>query len=89
MPPALKAFFATMPIGLKIFAVVMEVVALLLLVQLWRGRDHLVAKLLWSPLLLVPFLGVLTYLVVHDPPQPSDPIDRPPERFDDFNPPRV
>ena len=76
-----------MSIGLKVFVVALEVGAVLLVVQLWRGRDRLVAKLLWSPLLLVPFLGALTYFLVHDPPPPSDPIDRPSQRYDDFIPP--
>lgn len=68
-----------MNLYLKIAAGVSEVVSLLCIAGLWRGRGPLAAKLLWSGVLVVPFLGPIFYSVWHDPPPPSDPIDRPPE----------
>lgn len=56
-----------------------EAVSLLCLAGLWRGQDGTAAKLLWSVVVLLPFFGPLAYAVWHDPPPPSDPVDRPPE----------
>ncbi len=61
---------------------VLEVAALALAVGLWCGRERPLSKALWTVVLLVPFLGLIAYALLHDPPPPSDPIDRPPERPD-------
>lgn len=61
---------------------VLELGALALAVGLWRGRDHLVKKVSWTIVLLVPFFGIIAYALLHDTPPTSDPIDRPPDRPD-------
>jgi hypothetical protein len=55
-----------------------EAVSLACLVSLWRGDGRAIAKLLWSLFVLVPLLGPIGFAVWHDPPPPSDPLDRPP-----------
>lgn len=64
-----------------------EVVAIALVVSLWRGREGVASKLLWTAVLMVPFFGVVAFSVWHDPPPPSDPIDRPPGGDWDVPPP--
>ena len=61
----------------------LEIVALALVVRIWRERHRSVtARLLWSAATLVPVLGLLAYLVWRDPPPPpNDPTDRPPGRY--------
>jgi hypothetical protein len=58
----------------------LELGALALAVELWCGRGRPFGKLLWTLILLVPFFGVIAYALLHNPPSPSDPVDRPPER---------
>jgi hypothetical protein len=53
--------------------------SLAILPGLWRGSDKLAAKLAWSAAVLVPLLGPIAFAVWHDPPPPSDKIDRPPD----------
>jgi hypothetical protein len=45
-------------------------------VSLWRGRDRLASKLLWTLLSVPPVLGPLLYAGVHDPPPVQDGVDR-------------
>lgn len=40
---------------------VLEVGALALTVGLWRGREGVVSKALWTAILLVPFFGIIAY----------------------------
>jgi hypothetical protein len=61
---------------------VLEVGALALAVGLWRGRERVILKVLWTVVLLVPLFGIIAYAVLHDPPPPSGPTDRPPDRPD-------
>jgi hypothetical protein len=68
-----------MDLAIKLVGGALEVAAVALAVGLWRGREHLVSKLVWTVVLLVPFFGVVAYAVWHDPPPPSDLIDRPPD----------
>jgi len=65
-------------LAIKVIGGVLELAALVLDVGLWRGREHVISKVLWTAVLLVPFFGILAYVVWHDPPPPSDPTDRPP-----------
>jgi hypothetical protein len=65
-----------------------EVGSIAAVVSLWRGPGRVLPKLLWTLVTLVAFFGILAYAVWHDPPPPSDPIDRPPERDWDV-PPRI
>ena len=45
---------------------VAELIALLLIVRLWRRRSMgLVARVFWSVFLLVPFVGLATYGFIH------------------------
>jgi hypothetical protein len=62
----------------KTFGVLLEAASIGLPRSLWRGREPIASKLLWTVVLLVPFLGIVAFAVWHDPPSPSDPIDRPP-----------
>jgi hypothetical protein len=66
---------------------VLELAAVGLAVGLWRGREHVLAKLLWTVILLVPAFGLIAFAVWHDPPPPSDLIDRPIGRDWDRPPP--
>ncbi len=65
---------------------ILEVGALALAVGVWRGREHAVRKVLWTLVLLVPAVGIIAFALLHDPPAPSDPIDRPPDRPDMWGP---
>jgi len=67
-----------MDLAIKLIGGALEVAALSLAVGLWRGREHVVSKVLWTVVLVVPFFGIVAYAVWHDPPPPSDPVDRPP-----------
>jgi hypothetical protein len=68
-----------MDLAIKIVGVVLEVASIGLAVVLWRGRERVVSKLLWTLVLLVPFLGIIAFAVWHDPPPPWGPTDRPPD----------
>lgn len=48
--------------------------------NLWRGTDKTMAKVAWTLEAVLPVLGPLVYAMWHDPPPPSDPIDRPLDR---------
>lgn len=61
---------------------VLEVVALALAIGLWRGRERVISKVLWTVVLVVPLFGIIAYALLHAPSPPSDPIDRPPDRPD-------
>ncbi len=69
-------------VGLALL-VVLELVALVLAHRVWRepGRS-LAARVLWTVVTLVPVLGLLAYALLRDPPPPSDPTDRRPERWE-------
>jgi hypothetical protein len=69
-----------------VLAVLFEVASIAAVVSLWRGPGRIAAKLLWTLVTLVPFFGIVAYAVWHDPPPPSDPIDRPPGRDWDVPP---
>lgn len=60
----------------------LELVAVVAAVRIWRekGRSR-AARLGWILLILVPVVGLLAYALLHDPPPPNDPIDRPPGRY--------
>ena len=45
-------------------------------VSLWRGRDGIASKLLWTVLSAFPMLGPLLYAGVHDPPPVQPEVDR-------------
>jgi hypothetical protein len=77
--PASSARGGCFDLDLKLAVGATEAVSLPCLARLWRGRDGPGVKLFWSTVVVVPFLGPLFYAVWHDPPAPSDPIDRPPE----------
>lgn len=67
----------------------LELASLALAVRLWRGAERVGVKLLWTAILAVPFFGIVAFAVWHDPPTPSDPIDRPIGRdWDQLPPPR-
>jgi len=49
---------------------VLEIVALIVTVRLWkRRRVKLVLRLLWSVVLLVPFFGLVVYVFLHEEPE--------------------
>lgn len=56
-----------------------RLLSLACLVNLWRGGGRTWPKLFWSVVAVAPFVGPLLYVVLREPPPPSDPIDRPPE----------
>ncbi len=45
-------------------------------VSLWRGRDGIASKLVWTVVSAVPLLGPLLYAGVHDPPPVQPEVDR-------------
>jgi formate-dependent nitrite reductase membrane component NrfD len=59
----------------------LELVAIVAAVRIWRqkGRSRL-ARLAWILLTLIPVIGLVLYAVLHDPPPPNGPTDRPPKR---------
>lgn len=59
----------------------LEIVAVLAAVRIWRetGRSR-AARLAWMAITLVPVLGLIAYALLHDPPPPNGPTDRPPKR---------
>jgi hypothetical protein len=59
----------------------LELVALVAAVRIWRekGRSR-TARLAWMLVTLVPVVGLVIYAVLHDPPPPNGPTDRPPKR---------
>jgi hypothetical protein len=69
-----------------VVGVLVEVASIAAVVSLWRGPGKIVTKLLWTVGTLVPFFGIVAYAAWHDPPPPSDPIDRPPGRDWDVPP---
>ncbi len=57
-------------------------------ISLWRGKDGVISKLLWTVLSAIPVLGPLLYAGVHDPPSVQSDVDRAVSRTDwDFPPP--
>ena len=71
-----------MTAGLKAALGVSLAASVVCLVRLWRGRSRIPSKLAWSVVALMPLLGPLVFAMWHEPPDPSDPIDRPPEDLD-------
>ncbi len=59
----------------------LELVAVVAAVRIWRekGRSR-TSRLAWILLTLVPVVGLIAYAVLHDPPPPNGPTDRPPRR---------
>lgn len=52
-----------------VIASIAELIALLCIVRLWRRRSMgLVARLFWSLFLLVPFIGLAMYGLIHADP---------------------
>jgi hypothetical protein len=61
----------------------LELLAILLVVSLWRERGRSRAsRLFWTAMTLVPVIGLIAWVVWRDPPPPNDPTDRPPERLE-------
>jgi hypothetical protein len=59
-----------------IVGAVVEILALIFIVRLWARRPlRLVPWLLWSLVLLVPFIGVLIYVFLREKPAHSDRLD--------------
>jgi len=50
--------------------------------SLWRGKDSIGSKLVWTLVSALPLLGPLLYAGVHDPPPVQPEVDRAPERRD-------
>ncbi len=86
MPAAHGAFRPSGPIDVSDVVIVgllaaLELVALWLVVRMWRERSGSVAsRVVWTVVTLVPVFGLIAHAVVRDPPPPSDPADRPPQR---------
>jgi len=51
-------------------------------ISLWRGKDGIGSKLVWTFVSALPLLGPLLYAGVHDPPPVQPEVDRAPERRD-------
>ncbi len=53
-------------------------------ISLWRGKDGIAAKLVWTAVSAVPCLGPLLYAGMHDPPPVQAEVDRaqPPRDWD-------
>lgn len=50
---------------------VAEIISAYCLYNLWRGKDKILTKLLWSIVLPAPFLGPISYGGFHNPPPPK------------------
>ncbi len=72
--------------AILVIGAVLELASLAAAASLWRRPGRAVGKALWTAVVLVPFVGLVAYLVWHDLPPPSDPVDRPPERDWDVPP---
>jgi hypothetical protein len=63
-----------------------EAISIACVVHLWGWkRGHVVGKLAWSLLVLLPLAGPLLYFTVHDAPdrhRHADPTDGPPTTYD-------
>ncbi len=53
-----------------IFFAVLEIIALLVIVRMWRKRWHrrLIVRLIWSAVLLVPLFGLFAYFFLRESP---------------------
>jgi hypothetical protein len=45
-------------------------------VALWRGTDHVIAKVIWTVVAAVPGVGPLLFGALHDPPPVQPEVDR-------------
>jgi hypothetical protein len=59
----------------------LELVAIVAATRIWRekGRSR-TTRIAWMLVTLVPVVGLVLYAVLHDPPPPNGPTDRPPKR---------
>lgn len=53
---------------LRIILVVSLVFSVICLINLWKHKSNIFAKLLWSVFVFVPLLGPLFYAVIYQPP---------------------
>ena len=61
-----------------------ELASLLCVAHLWRDEGARLGKVLWTPLILLPIVGVFLYFAMHDPPGEQDETLQAAEtRFDD------
>lgn len=66
----------------------LELVAVWLVVRIWREHGRSIAgRLFWSLVTLVPVVGLVAWAVWRDPPPPNGPTDRsPPGEWDTLPP---
>jgi hypothetical protein len=65
-----------METAVRILLAVSGALTLACWISLWRGRDPLLWKLVWTVVSAAPVLGPLLYAGVHDPPPVQDDVDR-------------
>jgi hypothetical protein len=56
--------------------VVSGLLSIICWVVLWRGKDHIVTKVIWTLMAAVPAVGPLLFAVLHDPPPIQPEVDR-------------